>query len=372
MLPTDSKLSQLPSTQGSSVQDSILNQNSLNSIKSMGRDKDPQAMRELAKKFEAMFVAQMLKTMREANDVFAEDSYFGSNEQNFHRDMMDQQLVLNLTAGRGIGLADQFYRNMMRDYGQNVGATEASNSSGEAMDLSMQLASLKPLPERKSAQTGLGLESSESTAMDEFLNAYYGEQNQAASPNAQVFLKGGKTSVSPSQQSFIDSIRPHAERAAATLNVSADVIMAQAALETGWGKHVIHTQAGENSFNLFNIKAGGSWQGDSINVSSLEYSGNKANIERSDFRKYRSYAESFSDYVKLLQNNERYKPALDAGQNAPAFAQALQDAGYATDPQYASKIRELLNNDVFKADAQADSANTLMNLASVSGKTLVE
>lgn len=381
MLPIDTRSSLGSSVGVTNAKDSILDQNSLNSIKTMGRAKDPQAMRELSKKFEAMFVSQMLKTMREANDVFAEGSYMDSSEQNFHREMMDQQLVLNLTSGRGIGLADQFYRNMMRDYGQNLNAPQAASgqpdSSQNNLPQSLINSSLsaKPLFKPVTDQGAGDSTAQASASLDAFLQAYYDNSSSAdsaQSPSTQIYLKGGKTSVSPSQQKFIASIRPHAEQAAKALNVSPEVIMAQAALETGWGKHVIHTQNGQNSFNLFNIKAGGAWSGDSINVSTLEYKGNKANLERGDFRKYNSYAESFADYVKLLQNNDRYQQALQAGTNSAAYAQALQDAGYATDPDYAAKIRELLSNDLINAEDNSADGNSLLNLASAPGMHLVE
>lgn len=381
MLPIDTRSSLGSSVGVTNAKDSILDQNSLNSIKTMGRAKDPQAMRELSKKFEAMFVSQMLKTMREANDVFAEGSYMDSSEQNFHREMMDQQLVLNLTSGRGIGLADQFYRNMMRDYGQNLNAPQAasvqSDSSQNNLPQSLINSSLSARPLFKPVtDQGAGDSTAQASAsLDAFLQAYYDNSSSAdsaQSSSTQIYLKGGKTSVSPSQQKFIASIRPHAEQAAKALNVSPEVIMAQAALETGWGKHVIHTQNGQNSFNLFNIKAGGAWSGDSINVSTLEYKGNKANLERADFRKYNSYAESFADYVKLLQNNDRYQQALQAGTNSAAYAQALQDAGYATDPDYAAKIRELLSNDLINAEDNSADGNSLLNLASAPGMHLVE
>lgn len=379
MLPIDTRSSLGSSVGATNAKDSILDQNSLNSIKTMGRAKDPQAMRELSKKFEAMFVSQMLKTMREANDVFAEGSYMDSSEQNFHREMMDQQLVLNLTSGRGIGLADQFYRNMMRDYGQGMNVPQATSGQLDSNQNNLPQGLINSSLSARSrlnpvTDQGAGDSAAQASAsLDAFLQSYYAHSSsEDSTQQASVHLKGGKTSVSKSQENFIASIRPHAEQAAKALNISPEVIMAQAALETGWGKHVIHTQNGQNSFNLFNIKAGGAWSGDSINVSTLEYKGNKANIERADFRKYNSYAESFADYVKLLQNNDRYQQALQAGTNSAAYAQALQDAGYATDPDYAAKIRELLSNDLINTEDNSTDGSSLLNLASAPGVHLVE
>jgi flagellar protein FlgJ len=127
----------------SHMQDSYLDPNSLNSIKAMGRDKDPQALKEVAKKFEAMFVQQMLKTMREANAAFGEGNYFDSQATLFHRDMLDQQMVLNLTSGSGIGLADHFYKQMLQNYGagmkpDSVAAGQSAQDIGGMLDQAVE------------------------------------------------------------------------------------------------------------------------------------------------------------------------------------------------------------------------------------------
>jgi len=379
----------------SRVQDSVFDQHSLDSVKTMGRNKDPEAMRQLSKKFEAMFVSQMLKTMREASDVFAQDSYLDSSEQQFHRDFLDQQLVLNLTSGRGLGLADQFYNNMMRDYGQGQGQDTPAAPLVQPLDhesqipgdlpayrasamlaqpLQQVLAAAKVTPAANGDVAAKG--DAASVELEKFLQAYYGERANKVSADDQTITgagtstRGGKTQVAQSQEDFIATIRPYAEQAARALNIRPDVLLAQAALETGWGKHVIHTQQGVNSYNLFNIKAGGSWQGPSVNVSTLEYQGANAGMERADFRRYHSYAESFADYVKLMQSNDRYQDALAAGKNSAAYAQALQDAGYATDPAYAAKIRDLLTSEFISSPTNPAAAP--LNLASTSSLNLVE
>jgi flagellar protein FlgJ len=124
--------------------------------------------------------------------------------------------------------------------------------------------------------------------------------------------------------------------------------LAQAALETGWGKHLIHDTQGNNSFNIFNIKATG-WQGKSVVVNTLENRQGIAQQERASFRQYENYAQSFADYVSLIKNNPRYKDALTAGENSEGYAEALQKAGYATDPQYAQKIKRLINTESIRS-----------------------
>lgn len=354
----------------SKVQDSYLDPNSLNSIKAMGRDKDPQALKEVAKKFEAMFVQQMLKSMREANDVFGEGNYFDSQTTDFHRDMLDQQMVLNLTSGRGIGIADHFYKQMLQNYGSGMKPESTVAGGSEIGALS------SPVEYQQShAQTPAAVDADElDTWIDDFMrmsdnHAIFAEAENDSQENAGQIpatinyalipallskpqfansRAAQKASISSTQENFVMMLKPHAEKAAAELQINPDVLIAQVALETGWGKHVIHDKQGDNSFNLFNIKTGSQWQGDKVNVSTLEYRDGIAANEKSDFRKYTDYSESFSDYVRLMKNNPRYQQVLAAGNDSAAYADALQSAGYATDPAYAKKIKQLLNSDLLK------------------------
>ena len=373
MLPIDNK------TSVNVIQDSIFDQHGLNSIKSMGRDKNPESLREVAKQFEAMFMQQMLKTMRETNEVFAEGNYFDSSQVKFHRDMMDQQMVLNLSTGRGIGLAEHFYQSMMQSYGKFLDkpSTEA-NTDGTIGSSNAQDEPLKMPELLRYSHIGQSLEMIDpaSRAVDQLMKAYYGNsQTSAGQDNVTVKEQGDgeKLPISQSQLAFVSMLKPHAEKAARLLNVNADVLVAQAALETGWGKHVIHSPQGENSFNLFNIKAGEPWQGKSINVATKEVKGNVAYSERADFRQYQSYAESFADYVRLIKNNNRYQQALSVGNNSGAYAEALQDAGYATDPDYAGKIKQLLKSEAISAmSALGKSARSLLSLANQTRQQLME
>ena len=294
------------------VKDNYFDQNSLNSVKTMGRHNDPAALKEISKKFEAMFVQQMLKSMRDANEVFGEGDVFSSEEVKFHQDMMDHQMVLNLTSGEGIGLAKAMYQQMQKLYGKS-----ANKESLEVQPLQPSVPNLRPLKS--------------STAIPEFI----------AKP-------GTKSSVAKSQEDFLEKMRPHAEKAAAELNVNADVLLAQAALETGWGQHLIHGADGVNTFNVFNIKATG-WQGKSVAVNTLENRQGVTQQERASFRQYDGYAQSFADYVSLIKNNPRYKNALAAGSDSENYADALQKAGYATDPHYAQKIKSLINSDSIRS-----------------------
>lgn len=305
------------------VKDTYLDQNSLNSVKAMGRKNDPQALKEIAKKFEGMFVQQMLKSMREANEAFSEGSLFSSNEEKFHQDMLDQQMVLNLTSGKGIGLAASMYQQMQKMHGKSA-APESSDAASEIK--STMVPAIKPL------------------AQDTITTAPPTLISRAA-----IHATTDKKAPAQTPEQFIASLMPFAEKAAAELNVNTDVILAQAALETGWGKHLLKDKFGNSSFNLFNIKTNPSWEGKTVAVSSLEYKDGVAQKERSEFRHYEGYKHSFSDYVDLLKNSPRFKKVITAGNNSAHCADALQKSGYATDPNYAKKLKRLLNSDVIRS-----------------------
>lgn len=303
-------------------QDAFFDVNSLNKVKQKGRSDEPAALKEVARQFEAIFVQQMLKSMRAANEVFGKDNFTNSSEMQFHQQFYDQQMSLELTRGQGLGLADALYQQMQKSYGKDT-----QEAAGELADL--------PLPTH-------------------FMSPVVRESriaNKAAEESSSSLLKnvsGGKTKAAESPEDFVSQLHGFAETAAKELNTSADILLAQAALETGWGKHVIHTQGGENSFNLFNIKAGSSWAGDKVKVSTVEYANGQAEQQRAEFRRYANYEESFADYVRLLKENPRYQAVLDAGTNTAKYAEALQTAGYATDPRYASKIKNILTSEPVK------------------------
>jgi flagellar protein FlgJ len=144
-----------------------------------------------------------------------------------------------------------------------------------------------------------------------------------------------------SPEAFVRSVWPHAQKTAAELGVPAKALVAQAALETGWGRRLVH-RGGETSHNLFGIKAGASWNGSRMSANTHEYSNGVRHGERADFRAYGSASESFADYARLL-GKDRYAAARGTGQDVHRFASALQKAGYATDPSYAAKISAIAN-----------------------------
>ena len=236
---------------------------------------DPNTLREVARQFESIFTKMMLDSMRSAS--FG-DPMFGSDQVDMYQDMADDQLAVQLSQGRGLGLADM----LIRQLGQGgLGAGAAVPGT----------------PDEKTA--------------------------------------GG---VTPAQQrKFVEQMLPHATAAARELGVDARAIVAQAALETGWGTSQ-PADAGGGSHNFFGIKAGAGWQGASVASDTTEFVAGEAGTERARFRAYGSVAENVADYVRVIRDNPRYADALGTGADVRAFANALQRGGYATDPEYANKL----------------------------------
>jgi flagellar protein FlgJ len=233
---------------------------------------DPKVLHEAAKQFESLFTKMMLESMRKAS--FG-DPMFGSDQGDMYQGMMDDQMAVQLSQGKGLGLADMLIRQL----------THGATPSGSA---------------------------------------------QTEAPAGNVVDDARK-------QRFIEQVMPHAQAAARELGVDPRALVAQAALETGWGTSQPADASG-TSHNLFGIKAGANWHGASVTADTTEYSSGTPGTERAVFRSYEDIAESVADYVRVIRDDPRYSAALNTGGDVRAFATALQRGGYATDPQYANKL----------------------------------
>lgn len=265
---------------------------SLQKLKNTG-DKDT-ALKQVAQQFESMFLHMMLKSMRDANAVFEQDSMFGSSDEKFYRDMYDHQLSLTLAQGAsgGVGIASAMYRQLKQSYGTTDDAQTPHTMAA--------------LPQIRMAT-----------------------REEPKSLNVH-----GEIAEVP--KTFVDKLMPAMRKAAHALGIDAHLLLAQAALETGWGKHVLSKADGSSSFNLFNIKVNAAWQGDSVAVNALEYRDGTFIPQQSTFKAYESLQHGIDDYVGLVKNNPRYANALRS--NGESYIRELQEAGYATDPEYADKV----------------------------------
>ncbi|MCA2016794.1 flagellar assembly peptidoglycan hydrolase FlgJ [Vibrio tritonius] len=272
---------------------------------------EKEALTAAARQFEAIFTTMMLKSMRDANKEFKSDM-FDSRNEDFYRQMRDEQMTSELSANGSLGLADMIVKQLT-----------ASNTINEQGDRTFQDA----MERVKQARTV------QNTAMPSATSAK--EVSSVAAAQTSDVTKMDFSSP----QAFVRSLKPYAQKAAQALGIDSTLLLAQAALETGWGQKLVKN-AHHSSNNLFNIKANSAWQGNRIATQTLEYQNDIPVMEKAAFRAYPSYQASFDDYVKFLETNPRYSEAL-AQQGDEAFIRGVHQAGYATDPNYADKVLRL-------------------------------
>ena len=282
-----------------------LNFAGLAQLKAEAKAQDPQSILATAKQFEAVLLQQMLSAMDATS--FGSD-LTGKNAGPMFQSLFNQQIASSVAQGRGIGLAQVLAKEMASRYHLQWGGKGADGKAPPATAFA-------------APQRNAGLTSSPSTGTT---------QGQPA------------VGLVEQARSFVESILPAVQTAAQRLGVSPKAIIAQAALETGWGAHV----AGNN---LFGIKGGGSWQGPSLAELTHEVRNGISRTETAAFRAYDNMAASVHNYASLLLSNARYQGALGQGDNVGAFASALQAAGYATDPQYASKVVAVAQSPLMQA-----------------------
>jgi len=297
----------------------------LTQLKKGAREQSPDAIKKVARQFESLFVQMILKSMR---DTLPENELFGSKNEKMYQDMYDKQLSLQISNGRGIGLANAIERQL-------GGIPESEFSNKRIEDY---LSNPRPVDSLIKSNVTLFKLHKEVTATP---------TGALAEPNPSP--EGEPESAWQTVKEFINDIWPHALRAAEVLGVDADVLVAQSALETGWGKYTPKHADGSNSFNLFGIKADQRWQGDKVEITTREYRHGVLQQEQANFRSYDSVAEAFEDYTDFILNNSRYQQALEHGYDANAYARELQKAGYATDPKYADKINRVRGNELLQS-----------------------
>ncbi len=272
------------------------------------------ALKQTAEQFEALFMQMVLKQMRQTTPG---DPLLESDRSRFYRDLYDRQLALHLANRGGIGIAEMIVRQLSRPQPAAVTGRELSDYRRHPVPSSPSGTEAEPAANATGTDPGRPLPPTPATRFE----------------NPEQFLR---------------ILLPEARRAAAKIGVDPKLLLAQAALETGWGKKIIHHPDGRSSFNLFNIKAGRSWQGDRVQVDTLEYRDGVAVKKRAQFRAYRDYRESFEDYLALLRS-PRYAEALRQACDPERYLHALQQAGYATDPHYADKILAIYRRRVLAA-----------------------
>jgi flagellar protein FlgJ len=291
--------------------------NSLSNLKKAAQENSPEAIRGVAKQFESIFMNMMLKSMRDATP---QEDPLNSEQSQTYTSMLDQQLTSNLST-KGMGLAEILTRQLTKVGGAvTLSVAQAvSSDSPEAQEL--------PL---KNDFTPSILKSFLHQAPAEKAKH---ELNKVSNANAQ----------SESSMDFRNRMTQHAEAASRATGVPAHLMLGQAALESGWGKREIKAQDGTSSHNLFGIKATGDWNGKVVETTTTEYVKGVKQKKVEKFRAYDNYADSFKDFANIMRSNPRYKNVMANMHDVNNYALAMQNAGYATDPHYASKLANVIH-----------------------------
>ncbi|WP_275096774.1 flagellar assembly peptidoglycan hydrolase FlgJ [Sedimenticola hydrogenitrophicus] len=305
---------------------------------------------EVARQFESLFVQQMLKSMRQAG---LGEGLMDSDQSLFYRDMYDQQLSVHLAESGGMGLAEVIKRQLGGTAG--AGGDEGSGSDTDS-DIGLPVKSIEDYRRLAMAvklysamEAGSGAADRAGLARLDGIDLAGGADG---TPRTDAGDRAGRARLDTTKQpdprhwspeEFVENLWPWASEAAGLIGLKPQALLAQAALETGWGKKLIRTADGAPANNLFGIKADRGWDGDRVSVGSLEYEQGTAVKRRAYFRAYESLRDSFHDYVDFLQSNPRYSDALGATEDSATYFTELQRAGYATDPEYANKINAVLN-----------------------------
>jgi len=328
--------------------DFYLNFQQFGDLKLGARSGSDDAAKSVAQQFEGLFVQQMLAAMRSAAKI---DTGQDSSYMNFYQEMYDKQLAQTVASQNRLGVAKMILQQM-----PDSEAESGNPATTPELDFSpVRVAALNPnIPSLKIPVVPSEVVSSDDANPTRMLPAVTEEiptvrvSKVVDNDFAEVsqIERANKRWQNPDR--FIADILPQAQAAADTLGISARLLVAQSALETGWGKHTMKYADGRSSNNLFGIKTGPDWQGPSLQKTSLEFRDGILQSQVSSFRAYDTPAQSFADYVKFIHDNPRYQRALVQAGDDQAFIREIHSAGYATDPQYADKVLNILNGGILQ------------------------
>lgn len=324
------------------VQLNALDMRSLSDLKRLSRDANsPEGLKGAARQFEALFLQMVIKSMRDASP---KDGLMDSDQTRMFQQLQDQQMALQMAHGRGVGLADVIYRQM----GGKDTANAPKANDGQSLAAAGGGFDVASIPRRTALSAARAAPAAAEGKAGEAVNSSeLAKRAVALGANLTNGVVSEVKALASSTRGFVRDVWQHAVDASASTGVPAQFMVAQAALETGWGRAVLKQADGSSSHNLFNIKAGSSWKGEVVELPVTEYANGRAYTEKARFRAYPSYAEAFQDYARLLTTSPRYADVV--GQtDADGFARSLQEAGFATDPQYADKLKRIIGGNTLK------------------------
>jgi len=292
--------------------------NSLGQVRRQAHDDPRGALKGAAQQFEAVFLQMVLKAMRDATP---KEGILDSEQTRLYQSLLDQQLAQTLSAKGSTGLAALVEKQLARGLPVDPAVTDGGDGLPAI-----------PLGKRPAAAVPAAPPNAPTAA--------------AAADGARPAAK--ENTVPAAARDFVSGLWPHAYEASRATGIPAHFMIAQAALESGWGRAEPKQADGSPSHNLFGIKAGRNWGGRVAEVATTEYANGAPQRVVERFRAYSSYAEAFRDYASLLVSNPRYAAVLNQ-QDPAAFARGLQQAGYATDPMYAAKLERIIGGQTLRA-----------------------
>lgn len=313
------------------------------------RNSPEEGLRQASRQFEALFMNMVLKSMREATPS---SGLLESQDQKVYLSLLDQQLAQNLS-GRGLGLAEAMFAQLGRSMGAAASPADAAGGpapepepelpGGGKIQASLQSlqSPLKPAPAKPPQAAPMRAFPSDPAQHAEPAPAPAPAQRGGDRRADEPAAASGAIAMQSHVDSFVARLGLPAQAASAASGVPAPLILAQAALESGWGRREIRGDDGVQSFNLFGIKADRGWRGPVVESATTEYVDGVAQRVRAKFRAYGSYEEAFTDYARFLTRNPRYARVL-ASEDPAQAARGLQRAGYATDPQYGDKLVRIM------------------------------
>ncbi len=297
----------------------IVDANGLQRLRAAAHENSPEALKQTATQFEALFLDMVMKSMREATPA---EGLMDSEQGRMMQGMLDQQYAKAL-ATRGVGLADVLVRQLSPKGAATAAPAEHAAGAAQAFPVSPWSSSASAAPTAASTAAP--------TAAPK------------AAPTPSAAPSASDTSGKPSaKRGFIDKMLAHAESVSAATGIPSRFMIAHAALESGWGRREIRNSDGSASHNIFGIKAGAHWKGKVTEVATTEYVNGVPHKRTERFRSYDSYAAAFADYAKTLTGSARYRDVMASASDATGFAYGLQKAGYATDPLYAQKLSRVI------------------------------
>jgi len=280
------------------------------------------SLKQAATQFEGIFIRQLLTSMRKVNDLFKKDGLFDSDTSDFYQEMWDDQIASSLGDSNNPSsisalMVQQFEPGLNKKVSNQFSSVkyiDAQNKSPAVIEPKLQI------------ENPVEVASTVEVESVEKIEPLWFE----------------------SKKQFIDVLYPKAKIAAEKIGGSAKALLAQIALETGWGQYIIQKDQNSSSNNLFNIKQKQDWSGEIAYKKTVEFNGQSFNVESAGFKVYQSFSESFDDFVNFLTSRERYQGVIDHAADPKQYFNQLQQAGYATDPEYATKIEKIYHSEIIQ------------------------